>query len=116
MSSLWNGTVNPRGPHQRSACWGSAHAFQTTGSGASKVRLITSTRSAGSGFSSFFAAMILLLALNFLDILIEPIEALLPETAVMIDPVGHMPERLGVEPARPPLRIAAADDQSCFFK
>ena len=41
----------------------------------------------------------------------EPIEALLPDVPVGHGPFGHVLERLRLDPARSPLRLAAAHDQ-----
>src|SRR6267378_7290659 len=98
-------------------------AFQTRETGASKVRSTTS----GSSFvtSLGFAAIFLLLALNFLrlvlalqflEVAVELFEALLPVTAVILDPVGDAFERIGLEPAGTPLRLASALDQARAFK
>ena len=44
--------------------------------------------------------------------LIQTIEAFRPEPTVVFHPVGDVLERARPEPARPPLRIAAARDQA----
>src|ERR1700704_4837841 len=92
-------------------------AFQTRETGASKVRSTTS----GSSFVTTlsFAAISLLLALNFLrlvlalqfpEVAVQLVEALFPVTPVVLDPVGDVLERIRLEPARPPLRLASALD------
>src|SRR5437667_3013290 len=97
----------------------SVRAFQTTATGASKVRSTTS----GSSFVTTlsFAAIFLLLALNFmrlvlalqfLEVAVKLVEALLPVTPVVLDPVGDVLERIGLQPAGPPLCLAAALDQA----
>src|SRR5438445_258104 len=97
----------------------SVRAFQTRATGASKVRSTTS----GSSFVArlLFAAIFLLLALNFmrlvlalqlLEIAVQPFEALLPVAPVVLDPVSDVLERIGLQPAGPPLRLAAALDQA----
>src|SRR5712691_1734577 len=99
-------------------------AFQTRETGASKVRSTTS----GSSFIAallvatlLFAAISFLLALNvlrlvlalqFLEVAAQLVEALLPVASVVLDPVGDVLERIGLEPAGPPLRLAAALDQA----
>src|SRR6476620_5430946 len=50
------------------------------------------------------------------DVFVEPIQPLLPEFAVMPDPVGDVLERRRLEPARTPLRVAAARDQAGAFE
>src|SRR5258707_5495077 len=101
----------------------SARAFQTRAPGALKVRSTTS----GSSFVTTlsFAAIFLLLALNFvnlvlvlqfLEVAVEPVEALLPVAPVVLDPVGDVLERIGLEPAGPPLRLATALDEPRAFQ
>src|SRR5712692_3941577 len=101
----------------------SVRAFQTRATGASKVRSTTS----GSSFIAallvatlLFAAISLLLALNFLhlslalqlpEVAVQLVEALLPVAPVVLDPVGDVLERIRLKPAGPPLRLAAALDQ-----
>src|SRR5437879_10344330 len=102
----------------------SIRAFQTRATGASKVRSTTS----GSSFVAallvaalLFAAISFLLALNFLRLVlalqflqvdIELVEALLPVAPVVLDPCGDVLERSRLEPAGPPLRLASAFDQA----
>src|SRR5258706_11706527 len=57
-------TVDPWGPHQRIKCSGSVNASKTSSRGASKMRSMTSTRSAGSGTTLLLVAMSLLLDLE----------------------------------------------------
>src|SRR5258707_731863 len=101
----------------------SVRAFQTRATGASKVRSTTS----GSSFVTTlsFAAIFPLLALNFvrlvlvlqfLEVAVELVEALLPVAPVVLDPVGDVLERIGLEPAGPPLRLAAALDEARAFQ
>src|SRR5258706_16346987 len=96
----------------------SVSALQMSATGASKVRSTTS----GSCFVArlLFAAISFLLALNILhfvlalqllEVALQLVEALLPVAAVVLDPVGNALERVGLEPARSPLRFAAALDQ-----
>src|SRR5262245_54821262 len=54
----------------------------------------------------------LLLRLPLLQVVLQPVEACLPEPAIMREPVGGMAHRGGVEPARAPLRLAPARDQA----
>src|ERR1700704_437067 len=101
----------------------SVRAFQTRATGASKVRSTTS----GSSFVTTlsFAAIFLLLALNFvhlvlvlqfLEVPVELVEALLPVAPVVLDPVGDVLEGIRLEPAGPPLRFAAALDETRAFQ
>src|SRR6266496_2762626 len=88
----------------------SVSAFHTSATGASKVRSTTS----GSSFVTTlsFAAISLLLALNFLKVGTQLVETLLPVAPVVLDPVGDVPERSRLEPAGPPLRLAPSRDQA----
>ena len=45
-------------------------------------------------------------------VFVQSVEAFFPESAVVIDPLGDVLERAGVEMAGPPLRVAAAGDQA----
>src|SRR6266446_7046922 len=99
-------------------------AFQTRETGASKVRSTTS----GSSFIAallvatlLFAAISLLLALNFLRLVLalqflevgtQLVETLLPVAPVVLDPFGDVPEWSRLEPAGPPLRLAPSRDQA----
>src|ERR1700736_6472515 len=95
--------VKPFGPAQHAIRSGSAHALQTRLRGASKVRVMTSARSADSVAALLLAPIFLLLHLQFLllhlrlaQIIVQTIEALLPEPPILLDPLGGAP-------ARPPL-------------
>src|SRR6267378_1626265 len=101
----------------------SVRAFQTRATGASKVRSTTS----GSSFVTTlsFAAISLLLALNFLrlvlalqfpEVAVQLVEALFPVAPVVLDPVGDVLERIGLQPTGQPLRVSAACDQDCAFE
>jgi len=46
------------------------------------------------GFIGSRVVKILLLLLKFAQVLVEPVEALLPEPAVVPHPVGHLAQRL----------------------
>src|SRR5262245_50120605 len=58
----------------------------------------------------------LLLRLQLLQILLQAIEARLPEPAIMREPIGGVAHWRGVEPARPPLRLAPPRDQAGAFE
>src|SRR6516164_2580101 len=96
--------VKPRGPHQRTRCSGSVHI------------LMTSSRSAERSAASAVMAIFGLAALQFAEILVEAIKAVVPEAAIMIEPLGSVPERPCFEPARPPLCLAASRDQPGAFQ
>lgn len=61
---------------------------------------------------SGFASRVLSLSLHLDEILVQAIEALIPNPAIALDPLGDLLERASLEPAWPPLRPAAACDQS----
>src|SRR5438445_9939975 len=93
-------------------CSGSVQALKTRWRGASKIRVIRSSCWVDSAAASLLAAILLLLRLQIAQIILEAIEALLPETAVMLEPVGGVLERPRPQAARPPLRVAPASDQT----
>src|SRR5213594_4210090 len=127
-TSNWNSkpTTGANSPRSKDHCLMSSlsvSAFHTRATGASKVRSTTS----GSSFVTTlsFAAIFLLLALNFmrlvlalqfLEVAAQPVEALLPVAPVVLDPLGDVLERICLEPAGPPLRLAAALDQARALK
>ena len=55
---------------------------------------------------------LVLLRLEFAQVVVQTIEALLPEPAIAIEPVVDVLEGGGLDPAGPPLRRAAARDQA----
>src|SRR6266498_3036767 len=59
-----------------------------------------------------FAVTFLLLLLQFNQIFVEACEALVPEAAIVFEPVGDVLERRRFEPAGPPLRLATLRDQA----
>src|SRR5262245_29248457 len=123
-SILLASVVKPCGPHHRTRCSGWVEALKTRGRGASKTRVTTSSRSAVTTSSrSVDAVAVLVLGaiglvrlLKVAQIVLEAIQALLPETPIMLEPVGGILERARGEPAGPPLRLAAAGDQACALQ
>src|SRR5437870_13613336 len=59
-----------------------------------------------------FAGMFLLLDLLFAEVVLQTVDALTPEPAVLLHPVGDVPQWRRIETARPPLRTATARDQA----
>ena len=55
---------------------------------------------------------LLVLSLHLVEQGVQALEVALPELAVALQPFGGFRERLGLEPARPSLRVAAARDQA----
>ena len=111
--------VKPFGPSQCTRCSGSVHARKTSSRGASNTRVMTISRSAVSGWTlglghrgpRWQLGRPPLLGLQLAQVLVQPVEALFPELAVALQPVGHVLERRGLQPARPPLGLAALGDQ-----
>src|ERR1700685_4555432 len=87
---------NDFGAHHRLSNSGLVHASNTMRAGASKVRVTTSSRSdvrstvvrffMGVGLLSILASIYLLLPCQFLDNLVQLVEACVPELAVPLDP------------------------------
>ena len=55
---------------------------------------------------------VLLLRFQFLQIVVEAVEARFPDVAIALGPVGHFLEGAGLDPAGPPLGLASARDQA----
>src|SRR5260370_42150869 len=109
------GFVKPRGPHQCAMCLGSVHALNTSSRGASKTRVMTSSRCGAlvtALFLSLLAAMLLLLLFQLDQIVFQTIEALLPETAVVLHPAGDVLEWTCLQLAGPPLGFAPPPHQA----
>src|SRR6059036_1063332 len=104
--------VKPLGPNQRTRWSGSVQTLKTRLRGASKMRVMTSSRSVDVVVALVLAAMFLLLSLQLGQIRLQAIEALLPETAIVLQPAGGVLKRTRLEPAGPPLRLATARDQT----
>src|ERR1700756_3191525 len=56
--------------------------------------------------------VLLLLFFQVAQVFVQTVEALLPETAVVIEPVGDLLEPRPFETAGTPLRVAAAGDEA----
>src|SRR5688572_15646870 len=87
---------------------------KTSRRGASKTRVMRTSRSEGrSTFRVFLflAAISLLLGFQDLEVIVESFEALFPELAVALHPLGDLAERHRLQPARTRLRLAPARDQ-----
>src|SRR3954452_5341527 len=68
------------------------------------MRVMTSSRSSASML--VLVSIFLLLSLQLAQVILQAIEALFPEAAVVFEPVGGIFQRTGFEPAGPPLRLA----------
>src|SRR5580698_10625489 len=117
--------VKPFGPHHCERCLGSVHAANTSSRGASNSRTPMIDRGSVSRSSLLVAAMfpVLLLAfrlrfagLQFLQIGIEAIEALLEKAAIVLKPIVDFFQGTWLDPARPPLRLARTGDQAGSFQ
>src|ERR1700680_169990 len=95
-------------------CSGSVQALKTRLRGASKMRVMTSSRFSASVMlpALFLVSIFLLLRLQFAQVLVEAVEALFPETLIVLDPFRRVLERSRLEPARPPLCLAPARNQA----
>src|SRR5258708_15962091 len=111
--------VKPFGPHQRTRCSGSVQALKTKSRGASKTRVMTSSRFSASvaiAAALFLVSIFLLLRLQFAQVLVEAIQTLFPEAPIVFDPFGRILQRSCSELTRPPLRFAPPRDQPGAFQ
>ena len=102
---------NDFGAHHRSSSSGLVHASNTMRAGPLTVRVTTSSRSdfrstvaflsMRVGSLSLVASIDLLLPIQFLDNLVQLVEACIPELAVLLDPCRRFFESARAEPARP---------------
>src|SRR5207247_10271919 len=106
-SNSTSGMPTPFGPHHFCRCSGCVNTSKTRSRGASKTRSMTSSL-IGISMTLSLAAMSLLLHLQFLQVLVEPIEPLLTDDAVAVDPFVHLLEWPRLNPRRAPLRLLAA--------
>src|SRR5581483_6481298 len=106
------GFEKPCGPHHCARCFGSVQAFQTSSRGASNTRTRSSCFASTLSLLALVTGMRFLLFLQFAQIFVETIEALLPESSIFVDPFGDVFERAGLEVAGTPLGLAATGDQA----
>src|SRR5262245_59512860 len=94
-------------------CSGLVNISQTSARGASKSRVMRISQSDGVVITSlFFALILLVLLLQRFQVVVEAIEAFLPEPPIPLDVAGDLLKRLGVQSTRAPLRVASADDEA----
>jgi hypothetical protein len=62
----------------------------------------------------FFALTLLLLRLQSFEIVVETVEAFLPQAAIAFEPIVDAFQRGRFEPARAPLRRASIDCNDCI--
>src|SRR5215212_3567302 len=95
IATVWSGTSASAPPNQSANASGSVHSRQTRSRGASSTRVIAKPSRTS---------------------LIEPplhgVEALLPEAAVGLEPLGRVTQRRTAQPRRAQLRRAATLDQA----
>src|SRR5215217_7457716 len=99
------------GTHHRLNSSGFVHASNTMRAGPLKVRVVTSSRSdfrstvvpffMGAGSLSLLASIDLLLPFQFLDNLVQLVEACVPELAIPLDPCRLFLQRVPAELAGP---------------
>src|SRR5580704_3471962 len=118
----------PLGSHQCATCSALVQASKTTARGASKMRVITISRSVGVVIFTvpmFFigdlslslrASTVLLLLLRLFQVSIQAGKFLLPEAAKGLHPVSDILERNCHERARTPLRVAPAPNEARALK
>ena|SRR5215472_10823517 len=56
------------------------------------------------------------MALNRSQIIIEAVETLFPESAIIVNPIGYVLERFGLKTARTPLCLAATRNEAGALK
>src|ERR1700692_2340479 len=126
ISQTASGT--PLGSHQCATAPGLVQASKTTARGASKMRVITISRSVGVAIftvAMFFtgdlslslrASTLLLLLLHLFQVSIQAGKFLRPEAAKGPHPVSDILERNRHERARTPLRVAPAPNEARALK
>src|SRR6185437_5944484 len=116
--------VKPSGPHHCARCFASVKAANTSSRGASNTRLPMIERGSLARSMLFPAATFLLLRfglvraarLQRLEIIVEPVEPLLPQAAVFLQPVVGFFECGRLDLAGPHLGVAAARNQARTFE
>src|SRR5205809_2659037 len=114
-SNSTSGMPTPFGPHHFCRCSGCVNTSKTRSRGASKTRSMTSSLT-GISTALSLAATALLLQLQFLQVLVQTIEPLLPDDAITLDPLVDLLERACLERRGPPLRLFAARHESRAFE
>src|SRR4051812_7640663 len=91
------GVSSCSGPYHAASSSGSVQARKTRSRGASKMRVIRTS--------------LIWLSLPA-QVRVEPVHAGLPSALARLHPLHGLVERVGLQPARPPLRLPAADNQA----
>src|SRR5258708_11808996 len=127
-SSSQTASSLPLGSQQCATCSAFVQASKTTARGASKMRVITISRSVGVVIFtapmfftgdlslSLHAPSCFLFLLHLFQVVVQAGKFLLPEAAKGLHPVGDILERNRHERARTPLRIAPAHNEACALK
>src|SRR3954452_19413518 len=105
IRTLSRGTSTCPGPNHAATSSGSVHALNTCSRGASKIRVIRTVSSVATGVASLTGLSLPV------QVRVEPIHPRLPGPLTGLHPLDRVVERLGLHPARPPLGLAAADDE-----
>src|SRR5258707_14443568 len=108
----------PVGPNQFAMCFGSVHTSHTSSRGASsrRVNWITGS-SAGTWFSFLVAAAIPFSpCLQIRQIILKPVQTVVPQLTGLFEPAVDAQHRLGLEIAEPPLGITTTRVQACTFQ
>src|SRR3546814_8614249 len=71
-----------------------------------------SGRGAASGLAAIVVSFLGVLHLQLVEIVLQPVEALLPELPIALQPARGILQRRGIQPAGPPLRLAPATDEA----
>src|SRR2546429_502745 len=97
---------------------GSNIVLKTSSRGASRVLVISSSRSEGNVTLNLLSLAItaFLLVLDLVQDLVQSVEALLPEFAIALDPLVGRPQRRGIQAGRPPLGFASPLDELCALE
>src|SRR4051812_96172 len=99
------GVSKNSGPYHAATSSGSVQALNTRSRGASKMRVIRTCCSAAASVESF-------ILFSFpAQVRVESVHPCLPRPLARLHPLHGLVEWVGLHPARPPLRLAAADDQ-----
>src|SRR5690606_10358674 len=104
------GFVKPCGLHHCWTCFGSVHASNTRSRGASNSRVMTTSCCVESVVRLLGAVMVALLGLQVTKVVVQSIEAVFPEAAILLKPVGRFFQLLYLQADLPPLRLAVAYD------
>src|SRR3954470_4890208 len=99
------------GPNHAATSSDSIHARKTRSRGASKMRVISTSCMAEA------PAVGSLILISFrAQVRFESVHPGLPRLLARLHPIHGFVERLGLQPARGPLRLATADDQACALE